>query len=397
MQMRLLLVAILAFSVALAGCAENKNGGDAQPPAQVTNAEAQSLFAQASGNVPEKYGMDMKAVRGSTQLMGAQAAYDQTANVSFFHMTMDETLLEQMGSGAGGMGGMMGDASAFKDVSVYASPQGNAILVNGTVMLTKPEQNGFGEDSEGFSTLSDPEAFLEGMKSDNFTVNSVTPTTLRGKGALKLDATVVEDGARQNVTVWLFQDPTRIARLEAAMPAEGSGGDGDEGDTPDPFRGATMQIDLLYDDEVTTRIPADLARALGLRYESNRMSFTFGGGDASEPEMWTFQASPATIPLGEVEAQVGSMEDMTHPAWTMPLTVGTKTQDGLTITFADKDHDGKVGLRDTLTVERGDDDEGLQVVLKDTKTGLLVVPGAGAAIAALAGVVGALLAGRRRG
>jgi hypothetical protein len=375
--MQKLLLFTLIAAVALAGCAENTGddgGGDARPPAQVSTSEAQALFASAAENVPERYGMDMVAKNATTTVMTAQAVYDEPAQTAYFRMEMDPSVFEDMGDGMSMTGG---DAEAFQNIGVYMSPQGNAFLVNGTVMLAPAEEGQFDQatgEQEGFDALSDPEAFLGELKENNFTVHTVTPTTLRGKGALKLDATIVEEGVTQNMTVWLFQNPTRIARVETAMPAEA------DDEEENPFGDATMTIDMLYDEEVTLEVPADLQRALGLRYQSDRSAFSFGD-DEEGPETWTFQVDGG-LALSEIQAEVGGFDEGEEPEWVMLLSEGTKTQDGVTITFEDADSDGKVSANDTLTIDRGDGFA--QVSLRDNVTGLRVVPGLGLLLAALA-------------
>lgn len=391
------LFALALLGVLLAGCAQQDtpgtDNGDATPPASVSNEAAAALFSEAANNIPDKFGMNMAATKNGTDLMTVEASFDNTTHRSFFRMQMDPSLTEDMGSGASMMGG---DAEMFQDFTVYVTPEGNAIQFNDTVILTKPDDSTFdqatgGEDGFGFFT--DPESFVGEMDDDGFTVTSVTPTTLRGKGALKIEATIndTESGTgTQSVTAWLFQNPTRLARIEAAMPVE----EAEEGEEmEDPFQGANMAIDFLYDNEVTVTIPNDLVRALGLRYESNREPFDFGGGEDQGPEVRTFQVDGG-LALSEIEVEVGQMGEE-EPQWTMKLSDLTKTEGGVTITFADVDADGKVSEGDTLTIQTAEDGMPMQVTLRDTVTGLRVAPGAGLVVAILALAAIALLVRRK--
>lgn len=400
MDGRFLLLTLTLVAAALAGCAENPGTGegDAMPPAPVSNEEAASLFAQAAGDVPDRYGVLMVAAKNGTDLMEGEAVFDEPAQTSYFRMKFDESLMEDA---EGGFGGSMGDIG---EIAMYATPQGSAMLVNGTVVLAPPDESSpfqqSAEEQEGFQALANPDELLAALKEENMTVNSVTPTTLRGKGALKVDATFTEDENRtQDISIWLFQNPSRVGRVEMTVEPE----PGEEAD--DPFAGATMTMDMLYDGEVDLAVPEGLKRAMGLRYESNRESFGgFGGSGGEEgPEVWTFQVDGG-LALGEIVAEVGGAGAMggmgeegmsAEPDWTMAFSDGTKSQDGITLTFDDADSDGKVSANDTLTIERAEDADFAMVVLKDTVSGYRIVPGAGLALVALAAVGVALLVRRK--
>lgn len=391
MQPRLLLLGMAVIGVALAGCAENTTtpGDDAgTPPTNVPSTmDAAALFAAAAEGVPDKYGMKLAATKDGAPLMTADSVYDEPAKTAFFRIRMDPEFLARSGQGAQAPGM---DPSMLENLAVYTSPQGNAFLANDTVMLSEPSEDAFGgaaEDNDGLEALTDPEELLSGFGEDNFTVTSVTPTTLRGRGALKLDATVTDEGRAQNVTVWLFQNPTRVARVEALIP----GAPDAEDDDADEFAGAMMEMDFLYDTEVTLAVPEELTRALGLRHESNREPFSFGGNTG--PEVWTFQVD-SNIALGDVQAEVGTFGE-TEPTWSMSLSEGTKTAEGVTLTFADVDANGKISKNDTLTIQTEEDGMPAQVTLKDLVTGYRVVPGTGVLFAGLA-IAGAALVLRRR-
>ena len=404
MQKHSLLLVLTLVAAAVAGCAENGGtGGDANdttgngttsgtpasPPAAMTNAQALALFSQAASDVPDKYGVDMVASKDGKDLMDAEAVFDERAQTGFFRMTFDESLMEES---SGDMGGeMFADAA---EIVMYTSPQGNAILMNGTVMVTPPDEDSpfsqGAQDAEGFEALSDPTALLSELEESNISITSVTPTTLRGKAAYRIEATFVEEGETQNTTMWLFQSPARVGRIEMLVP--------NATDDEDPFAGAKMTMDMLYDAEVQLTVPSGITRALGLRYESDRESFGgFGGGSDEGPEVWTFQVD-GDVAIGEVLVEVGDAESMGEEmtaAWSMPLSAKTKSQDGVTLTFNDADADGKVSANDTLTIGRSDDAGFAQVWLKDTVSGYRIVPGAGLFVA-LAAIGVALLALRRR-
>lgn len=380
--MRAILLSTLLAAVLAAGCAQMP-GGPANAP---SNAEAAALFAEAAGNVPDKYGVKMTGTRNDTELMSAEAVFDEPAQMSFFTVKMDESL-------AGGDEGGMGMSFPSEGVSIYTTPQGSAILMGTNVIVMPPDGStpwaSQAEENEGLAAISDPEALLAELKADNVTVNSVTATTLRGKAGLELDATVADEDGPQNVTIWLFQDPTRVARLEMIAP-----------DDEEQMAGALIAMDMLYDDEIDIDIPEGIKRALGLRYESDRSSFGgFGGGgsggESGAPETWTFQVDGG-IALSEVEAQVseGMGDEDEEPAWTMPFSAGTKTVDAMTITFDDVDGDSRISQGDTLTITRGEGAEHLSVAMKDLVSGYRVTPGAGLLLAVLA-AVGAAIVTRR--
>ena len=382
--MRPTLLFTLALALVAAGCAEGDIPGAMR--ATPSPEEAAALFAQAAGNVPDQYGLDMVATKEGKELMTAKAVFDEPRQTAYFTMRVDPSV-----ANAGDGMGMDFPAEGF---SMYTSPEGSAFIMGTNVILTPPDGDSMwssqARQNNGLSAVTDPEALLEELRAQNVTVTSVTATTLRGKAALQLETSYTDEEGTHEMTIYLFRDPTRVARIEMTVPAD-----------EDAFGGALMTMDLLYGDEIRLSIPADVQRALGLRYQSDRVSFGgfggWGGGDEDGPETWTFQAS-AGVPLSEVEAEVfeGAPDEESAPLWSMRLSEGTRSADGLTLTYADVDGDGKVSQGDTLTIERGDGAEHLSVALKDTQTGLRVVPGAGFLLAALGVAAAALVAGRRR-
>lgn len=395
-KIALLFVLMLAFA-ALAGCAENAGdapggqdapGGDeggasgGTPPESVSNEQALALFRSASTDLPERFGVQMVLSKDGKDLMVGDAVTDRPEETDYFVLRFDPSLAD-------------GQKSAPTSFSMLATPKGNAILVNGSVYVTEPGEGsnplmGSAEENAGFATLMSPESLFESYEDQNVTVTSVTPTVLRGKGALKVETSHEVEGETQQVTVWLFQNPSRVARVESVVrDAEN-----------EQMDGATMVVDMLYDGDVALVVPSGLERALGLRYTSNRESFggwDMGGDEDGGPEVWTFQVD-GDIPLSEILVEVGEgspMEEETVASWSMPLSEGSKSQDGVRLTFTDADDDGKLSANDSLTIERTDEALGAGVWLKDSVSGYRVVPGAGLVLGLLAGLGAALLLRRR--
>ncbi|HWH08493.1 MAG TPA: hypothetical protein VNX21_04780, partial [Candidatus Thermoplasmatota archaeon] len=291
-----------------------------------------------------------------------------------------------------------GLAPALADgFSFYATRDGIVYLVNDTAFAFPASESGeqsfvpSPEDSPFGQFLDPTEAF--GDLGDNVTVNEVRPITHKGKAAYEMDVALHgEDDSLHNVTIVMYRDPARLARLEGDIPA----GEGED----DELGGGHAIVEMSYDGDVEMEVPERAKRAAGLRYDGGGFSF---GGD--EPKTWTFKGG-AGIPLAEVEAQVKDIAEATGEdpeglskaptRWSMKLSEGTKTQDGVTLAFTDADGDGKVSAGDTLRIE-GADEDGMppQVVLYDAKTGTYVVPGAGLLLAGLALAAAALLLRRK--
>lgn len=388
--MRTILLVSLLASLVLAGCASN--GGDAGGPlasTPLTTTEARSLLASAGDNMPDRYGMTMTVTKGSAEVMRMAGAFDNATGEAYMDVTMDPAAFPEM---SGGMEGM--DALFANGFAVYTTSDGNAYIINDTVFtfpaddsdssfVPSPDESPFGEFMDPGSAFGD--------LGENVTVHSVTPITHKGKAAAQIVATVQdEDAEMTNATIIVYRDPVRLARISGEIPAS----DDDDDDDPDPLAGGLATVDLAYDDEVDIAIPQKAKRAIGLRYTSDATGFG-GFGDSDGPTTWTFNGS-AGIALGEVEARVKDPEGMggeesgvdtlskAETLWSMKLSEGTKTQDGLTLTFDDADGDGKVSPGDTLVIAAGDDAPPPQVVLFDTVTGVHVVPGAGVLLVALA-------------
>lgn len=383
--MRAILLLTLALAVVAAGCAEGPGGGDDLVVPSTT--EASALFAQAASDLPDEYGVAMKVVKEAKELMSAEAVFDEPRQTGYFTIKMDPSVAERSD------GSDMGMNFPAEGFGMYTSPQGSAFVMDKNVIVLPPGENAFmsqAEENEGFDALADPDELFEEMKDSNFTVKNVTASEVRGKPALKIDGTFTDDEGTHDVTIYMYQDPARIARMEMLVPAE-----------DEQFAGALMTMDMLYGDEIVAEVPEGVTRALGLRYQSDRSSFGgfggYGGSGADEdaPETWTFQVDGG-IPLADVDAEVneGMAEDDEPALWTMKLADGTKTVDALTLTFKDVDADGKVSQGDTLTIARGEGAESMSVSLRDLVTGYRVTPGAGLATVVLAAAAAVLL-GRR--
>ena len=402
---RFLLLVFLAAAVALAGCQEAANDltdNEDAPPAQVTNEQARAMLTEAGQNMPDKFGMKMSLTKNGQELMAMDGAFDNTTETAYMEIKVDPAIADQGGED----GGDAEDLAALvqNGLTLYMTPEGVVYIINDTAFafpageegedsfVPSPEETPFGE------FLDPTEAF--GDIDENVTVTSVRPITYKGKAAYEIQATLRgEEDEATNGTFTVYASPKRLAKIEADMP-EGE-------DASDPLSGGHAVVDLLYDDEVDIKVPERATRAAALRYDGG--GFDFGGG-SDDGKTWTFQASPGTVPLGEVEAQVKDVSSMGDEAggpdsfsraptlWSMKLTEGTKTQDGVTLTFTDADNDGKVSMGDTLRIT-GEDANGMppQVALYDTKTGTYVIPGAGLLLVALALAGAAALAGAMRG
>ena len=404
---RVFLLTLLAAAVALAGCSTNDGaGGDGNstggsgttesPPQQITESQAQQLLADAGENMPERFGMTAIVSKGGAEVVRMTGAVDNASGESYFDVKMDPSVFsDESGGDSEEIAATLANGFSF-----YATPDGMVYVINDTAFAFPGSESG--EESfvptpeeSPFGQFLDPEEAF-GDFGDNVTVHSVRPITHKGKAAYEIQASMGgEDDTLSNATVVVYSDPARLARIEGDIPA----------DEDEELGGGHAVVEMLYDNEVTLTVPERAKRAAALQYDGG--GFSFGGDD--EPKTWTFKASGG-IPLAEVEAQVkdaaaaaeagdeGSLDSLSKaPAlWSMTLSEGTKTQDGVTLTFTDADGDGRVSAGDTLRIEgQGADGSEPQVVLYDTKTGTYVIPGAGLALLALA-LAGVALVLRRK-
>lgn len=395
--MTLLAAALVAGCAAAPGEGDDGDGGDVSPPAQMTNAEARDLLASAVEDMPEVFGVNMSVSSGSRELMTITGSFDNASETTYMEIRGDAEALSQLGGEDGGM------ASAFlaKGFTMYSTPEGSLFLVNGTAYTFPPDDEEEGDgpfevpDESPMGALLAGDEILRSYGNDSdVVVTSVTPTLYRGRPAIEIVATGAEDNETFTAKIVVFTSPRRIAHIETVLPAD------ENESAANPFNGATMKGDFFYEGEVDLDAPESVVRALALGYTSG--SAGFFGGDGSELR-WTF-LHDGGVALDEVEVHVKEAsqdsESMDATAqrtlWSMKLSDGTKTQDGVTITFTDADGDSKVSANDTLVASVADDGIMPPIVLYDTVTGLYVVPSAGVVLAllALAGV--AVLVARRR-
>lgn len=396
------LALVLLAALVVAGCTEPGTGGepggsatpDQTPPPQMTNAEAQTTLAAALGAMPEAFGIDMKILNGTKEIVTFKGSIDNATGKSYMEIRGDADTLANFTPGQ--------DASEVlkEGFSLYATPTGSLYLVNTTAYVFPPrnesEDNGAGTpnaaDGGPLSSFLKPSDMLGEFERAGFNVTSVKPLVYRGKAAVELTVTQTHENVTMTSEITVFTQPRRLARIEMELPA-------DEEDLGNPLAGARMVSDFYYDGEVTVKAPQSAVRALGLSYENSNSGF-FGGN--RDEFTWTFRNSEG-IALNEVEAQVKSQEGQMNgefsslpTTFAMLLSDGTKTQGGVTLTFTDADGDGKVSTGDTLRATTSGDEPLPTVVLYDTVTKTHVVPGPGLlAMLALAGLAGLVL--RRRG
>lgn len=396
------ILVILLAALALAGCAstDGGDGGNAAPPAPMSNAEARTLLTGAIADMPERYGFNMSLYQGAAAVMTFEGMVDNATGTTYFRLTGDADAIANLSGQAGGMGEDE-DEQDFSEVfrqglEMYADKTGSVILMNGTAFAFPSNEsepgaaNPLSGAAGSFDGFTDSDELFEGFD-ENVTVTSVTPTVYRGKAAMEL-VVVTQEEEGQNVTSKLvvYTSPRRIAHLETTIPAEEDG--------ENPFTGE-LRGDFFYDNEVKATPSPTVKRALGLAYKSDATPF---GGSGSGPTTWTFQHESG-IATSEIEVHVkngqgnamdGDLAALPN-AWTMKLSDGTKTQDGVTVAFTDADGDKKVSPGDTLAISADEDTELPAILLYDTKTSTYVVPGAGLLLAALAVAAAALLARRR--
>lgn len=398
---RLLLLTVAAAAV-LAGCAAPEMPGDdadVTPPRQMTQDEARQALAEAVADMPDLFGLDMRILVGGDEAARIEGRFDNATQRSYLTMTLDADMLANLTGGEAPMGG-----GGDQVIQVYAAPAGSLYLVNGTAFVFPPSE---GEEDGGFvpspgegpaGAFLDPEETLLAFAEENLNVTSVTPTVHRGRPAVVVAAETKEENRTMPVKVTLFLDPARIARVEAALPADEDEDEDEEG----AFAGGHAEADFYYGDEVEVAPPESVVRALGLAYRSDREPFSF---EESANFTWTFLHSEG-IPLDEVEAHVkGEPEDEGDAdfslagipnVFTMRLSEGERTEGGVTLTFTDADGDGEVSAGDTLSVRVPEGEALPTVALYDAKTGTYVVPGPGLALAALAAAGAAALLQRKR-
>lgn len=392
-----LALALLSLAL-LAGCATpgGDGPGDATPPPSMTNAEAQALLMGAVEDMPDRVGFLMTLTSGGQTLMTFDGSFDNTTGRTYFRLTGDAQAIAAVSGGS--------DAQDPEDIEqmaalfgsgleIYATRAGSVMLANGTAYVFPGNESSAPVDTGEFGEFTDSEEILSPFAGDDVTITSVTPTVYRGKAAVQIVAVGHEDDENVTATITVFTSPRRVAAIESTIPADEMEGS--------PFSNGTLKGDFYYDDEVTARAPSEaVTRAMGLGYSSGGM---FGG--SSGEITWTFFGDEG-IATSEVEVHVknasdgnemGSMPSFADApnAWTMKLSEGTKTQDGVTITFTDADGDNKVSPGDTLQAAGPEDGILPTIVLYDVETGTYVMPGA-PLVLLLAGLAVVAIVLRRR-
>ncbi|GEM_PF-6569236 len=406
---RTLLLIVVGLGMVLAGCAGN-NASNTTPTAstpsadQLTPAGGKALLDAAAAGIPQQFAMSASVLSGANKIITFNATFDNSTKTSYVELRGDPQALAAQSQGNA-------EAAAFlkSGFSIYTTKEGSLYLANGTAFVFPPAN----ESGQGSSMVPSPEKspfgqFLSptdvvgAFQGSNVSVVSAEPTTCHGQAAVRVVFSAKEQGQPTNATAdVLNSQPPRLCHLETTLPKESG-----SGAAADPFSGATTQIDFYYNGELALQVPESVTRAVGLRYTSDKLPFSSGSGDQPSNVTWTFESSGG-IPLSEVSVEVkdasgagsGSADSMSFGAqptlWSMTLSEGHKTQGGVTLTFTDKDGDGKVSKGDTLLVQTGSGQEPATAVLKDLKTGTYVVPAPGLAL--VLGLLGlAALALRRR-
>lgn len=348
--MKRVLPLLVALAAALAGCANNDDA-PASPTAgttpatqarQVTNEEARALVEAAAAGLPERYGYSFSATKGGMELVTATGSFDNVSKATY-------TSLKGEPSAFGGL-------EALADgISIYSSSDGAVYVLGGVALV----QASSASQLEGIvpAGLFQPDALVEGVR-DNVTVKTVRATTWKGAPALEVTfETTEEGGATSTGTATLTQAPTRLHHLEVQTASTG--------DRNDPFAGALIKVDILYDD--IPAVPEAITRALTLGYDP-------GAPSQDGSQTWTF-LHDSGIALDGVHVFVqDSTGENTDPqaAMTlvqMALSEGTASGAGFTVTYEDKDADATVSTGDRLVVSVDDSAETVpQVVLHDAQT-----------------------------
>lgn len=375
------------------GTAATPNPATPTPPTTGSvDADADALYARAVDQAPASFGMDLSAVRDGTTLLSMQGAFDEPADRSRVTMRADPSLFEGEE--------MMGAETFASGVSWYVQGEAALFLVNETAFVFVGDSPATPNPADSpFGQFGDPEWVTESFGADDVEILSARETTHKGRPASEMDVRIAqEDEEPAPGKVVVYRDPARLARVEMDTPADAR----DDGGEPDPLAGSRMTVDFLYDDEVELAFPDEIARAFGLAHTGADPFGAPSGGEGPYRETWNFTGD-AGVPLVEVEVQVkdesASAGDPGSYAgiptlWSMKLSDGSRAQDGVALTFHDADASGTVSPGDSLEIV-ADDGARPSLVLRDTETGLHVVPGVGAwALLALLGACA--LAWRRR-
>lgn len=412
-----LFLTLAATATAAAGCATPAGEGNVLPSSTPTTepttptteegksepefspAEARALIEDALNDLPPQFGVGMHAVNGSREIMKLEGLFDHSAGITYLDMSMDaEAFGEAMPDPAA--------ATLLRDgFTIYETPQATVWMVNGTAFTFAPDssvlQSIFGDEDpmKAIREMGDPHKFFgnftnESEKDNETVITAMTPTIFRGHSAISMSATTTKEGTPYSLTMIIYTDPLLPAHMEGTLPP------GD--DLDDPLREARVEMDFYYGNEVMARIPDDIKRVQGLAYASDEPN-AFGRTEST----WTFLVSggvPTTDAIVELKnAAAAAQADSPVPMgvaelptmWSMALAEGSRTREGVTVTFTDHDADGLVSAGDTLRVAWPLGTQPPAAVLKDVQTGNYIVPGAGA-WAALGAIALVAVALRRR-
>lgn len=399
---------MVGLGLVLAGCAGtgNHNGLTTSTPTadQLTPSGAQSMLAAAVAGVPDQFAMSAGLYKGSTQTLAFNASFDNVSKTSYVELHGDPSALGQATQGSAATSSILKDG-----FSLYISKEGSLYLANGSAFVFPPGNASKSSslvpspERSPFNQFFDPEHVIGAFQGSNVTVLSVEPITCHDQAAVRVVFSSSVSNQTTNATADLFNaNPPRICHLETILPHSG-------GPTADPLGGASTRVDFYYNGELGIKVPEAATRSLGLRYSSDKPAFSHGGSsDQPSDVTWTFEhdggiaTSDAVVEVKDLEnastsssansiPNVGAMPTL----WSMKLSEGTKTQNGVTLTFTDNDGDHKVSPGDTLLIHTDAGQAPATVALKDAKTGVYVVPGPGLAL--VLGLVGlAALAFRRR-
>lgn len=340
-------------------------------PTGTPQQQAETLLAQAAQQPANSFAITWTATNGTTLATGKFV--NDTAHQTML-FTLDLRVADPEASLAAG------------EITFYTTPAGTVWLLNGTAYALAPQQ------SEAFGqSAPQPEKIggsFEESPFANGTVTSVTSTTYKGLAAYDVAGTD-EHGAPIHVV--LYKNPTRFAYIEGRADAESTM------DMPQ-LANSTMRLEFL-ETSVAPTPSTTVTRAMGLVHDSTATMGTLNG-------TWTFRAN-GSLPVSDVRLVIlaPSEESMSGagmpdprtstPVWNVTLASLPHSEGGVSATFSDNDHDGKVSYGDTLTLTQSDQGQYI-AALYDPQTGTFVVPGFGL-LAGLGVLVLAAIALRRRG
>lgn len=383
---RILLLTLVALGIALAGCTGNQGKTNDTPSTSTppSTATGETMLASALASPPARFHVDLAFYKGTDKVATSQATYLNDSRETY--VVVSGALLNM--AAASGL-------PRAQSVEIYVGPTGMVGYANGTALVFPPENASAGGASAltavrggGFGAFLSGPGALAYLQGDQIHVTSVESSTCAGQPATRVTFNhTVQNQANVAVADLVGTNPPRLCHLETTMPTRANA-------QADPLNGANVRADFLYESQVPA-IPASVKAPLGLLYEKT---------PATDPKhaVWTFKGASGRA-LADVQLEVkeasGSQGFFVNPTvgatrWSATLDQLPKTQDGVTLNFADNDHDGKVSAGDTLTLDTTGDALP-PVAMKDLTTGAYVVPGP-ALVLGLVALGLAALAMRRR-